>query len=170
MKRMIVLSLAGVSLMALASLAYAGPPTKQFGWDYKVTPGNSCAPQIGAQSADFERYPFSIRNVADKTPRTVICPVVRDSWKGTEIDFGILVTKGVRCDAYVMNKGGNQEAVLATYLKESVDIDREIQYFKTPKGKTSDGGYYSFQCTLPAGAEVFQLVTGELSDSTDWGN
>ena len=63
MKRHLVfLPLIGLALVSPSSPGHAGD--SGVGWDYKIISGAACQPQIGAQAGDFERYPFSIRNVA----------------------------------------------------------------------------------------------------------
>lgn len=141
-----------------------------YGWDYKSSPGAACQPQSGAQGANFDRYTQSILNVG-KLESTLICPIVRDSMSPADLDVGVVLTKGVRCVLESMDSHGNIIASISPTSVESVDVDREVQYFSiVPKESTAQDGAYALQCTLPGSAELFSYRWGERVDSTDYGN
>jgi hypothetical protein len=174
MKRsLLYMLLIALALISLTSQSYAGDHGK--GWDYKFLSGAACQPQFGAQVGDFDRDPFSIRNVSSEPPveRSVICPIVRDTVTEHDLDIGVTVTTGVKCSFQIMNFKGDQVSDLSPSDTQSVDVDRETQYFlvKADPNIDPDGfvGYYALYCTLPPDAQVFSYGSGELAETTDYG-
>lgn len=160
MKRsLLYMPLIALVLISLTSQSYAGDHGK--GWDYKFLSGAACQPQFGAQVGDFDRDPFSIRTI------------VRDTVTEHDLDIGVTVTTGVKCSFQIMNFKGDQVSDLSPSDTQSVDVDRETQYFlvKADPNIDPDGfvGYYALYCTLPPDAQVFSYGSGELAETTDYG-
>jgi hypothetical protein len=168
------LPVTGFALICLAGPSAAGDG-HGIGWDYKILPGAACQPQFGVQAGDFERNPFSIRNVSEPgTSRSVICPIVRDTVNEYNLDVGVTVTTNVRCTFHIMNfKGDQVDPVFEPASTQGLDVDREIQYFAPRANPEIDPfgfvGYYAIQCVLPPSGQVFSYIIGELTETTDHG-
>jgi hypothetical protein len=164
--------------MACASTTWAGD--FGFGWDYKALPGATCQPQIGAQGADFEKYPHYIINVG-ASERTVICPIIRDSATETDLDIGISVSRatkqdgrdGVKCTFYSMNifgdTIGSPHEPSEVVPENGPDPDREIQFFSVRKDETAFDGSYALECVMGPTGRIFRYNAGELARTTDFG-
>jgi hypothetical protein len=174
-----IIPLTGLALISLASPSHAGDLGP--GWDYKGQPGAACQPLLGAQAADFDRYPHYIQNVSN-IGRTVICPIVRDSVFPTNLDIGVVVSRtddkkqgGVKCDFYSMNEYGDtigspvQPSEVVPEIPPPAFSDRETQYFSVKAEQTKQDGSYAIECILQSNGRVFSYRSGEYADHTDYG-
>jgi hypothetical protein len=166
----------GISVFLLAAAALSGPThagDKGPGWDYKSHPGNSCFAQFGHESGYLDRAPNYLVNVAlnQKEGIRVVCPIVRDNAQPSEIDASITTTRGVSCSFFSIDRAGNTVGEFQEYATENMNSSGSIlkRYFSVPKNKVTVDGYFVIRCTVGPVEAIYNYMSGEYADSTDYG-
>lgn len=174
MKRQIINWLAASATILVTSVAFAAPP-----YDAKVYSGSFCQPYHATQS-DSIGYPHGAVNRTSHFV-WVACPIVRDnvrnvdgSWKGDSTSAGLEVR--VRNQANV-GSGDNLTCYFKSYSAGSYLLQTDDGYVKPSAAqhgaielnldRSSDGGYYTLLCHLPAYSSVLNYQLKEYKSTDD---
>jgi len=159
-----------IRILSVTILAWLSLATLVYALDEKVMPGSACLPErSGLEEGEFgpttgfviPEDGRSILNLGGGEPR-VHCPIVRDNVTNTtgitvfvRVSY-VQVDEPLTCTLFSFGRFGEKQDSdsASTRSNEPVTLRLKVK-------KSMSGGYYTLNCTLPHGSEVFSYRVAE---------
>ena len=148
--RRLLLAIVATALVAGAAGA-KGPPEPEPIYDIKTYGGNSCHAYYGNDVGHFMWAAKGIKNVSSTLHWSVMCPIVTDNYRGTDLyQVSVVIQKPAGssccCELSSLDPYGTEVAIEVHCFDQDAEFDSATLGIDMPK---ASGGYYALNCGLP---------------------